>query len=407
MARYRILYLDILILAVALFAAFEAYAFHLLLIALLILPVLSLLLTLPLRRRIYCSLSVEDDMVPKGDTPLELNIRNESMLPCLNGQVRITCSNAFGRSVNVPPSSGEAAADFAIGGKKSARLPITIRFDECGRIDFGLRHVYVYDILGLFRFQVPGQNCQCDTDSLYVFPDTVDCLVETENSSDLGIESSTYSTERAGNDPSEIFDLRDYVPGDAHHSIHWKLSGRMNRLIVKEYGLPLSPLVHFLVEIREKASPEEKESVMGTLMSVSETLVSRDVLHHISWIGEDSVFHTVRVSDTESLAAALHEMLGMPASSPYETIRNLAMQAPFSTELHLVYMIGGTASAKELNGEEKEIFSMLMDSNLCRRITVMPVGCDESYPREIRELGCDLQMVSGEVPEEEGGIGNA
>ena len=402
MARYRILYLDIVILTVALFAAFESYAFHLLLIALLILPVLSLLLVLPVRRRIYCSLSVDDDMVPKGDSSLELNIRNESVFPCLNGQVRITCSNAFGRSRNTAPSSGEAAADFAIGGRKSAKLPITIRFEECGRIDFGLRHVYVYDILGLFRFQVPAANCVCDTDSLYVFPDTVDCMVETENSADLGIESNTFSTVKPGSDPSEIFDLRDYLPGDAQHSIHWKLSGRMNRLIVKEYGLPLSPLVHFIVEIREKASPSEKESVMGTLMSISETLVSRDILHHISWVGEDSVFHTVRVSDAESLAAALHEMLGMPACAPYETVRNLAMQDPFSTELHLVYMIGGVTAGGEMNREDKEILSMLTDSNLCKRITLMPVGCDEAYYREIRELGCDLQLISGEVPEDGG-----
>ena len=398
MARYRILYLDIVILTVALFAAFESYAFHLLLIALLILPVVSLLMALPLRRRIFCSLSVEDDMVPKGDSALELNIRNESVFPCLNGQVRITCSNAFGRSRGAAASSGEAVADFAIGGKKGIRLPVAIRFDECGRIDFGLRRVYVYDILGLFRLKVPESNCLCDTDSLYVFPDSLECMVETDNTADMGIESNTFSTEKHGSDPSEIFDLRDYMPGDARHSIHWKLSGRMNRLIVKEHGLPLSPLVHFLVEIRENASPEEKESVMGTLMSVSETLVSRDILHHISWIGEDSVFCTVRVSDAESLAAALHEMLGMPASGPYESIRHLAMQSPFSTELHLVYMIGGKASASELSEEDREIFSMLTDSNLCRRITVMPVGCDGAFEREVRELGCELQLISGEVP---------
>ena len=174
----------------------------------------------------------------------------------------------------------------------------------------------------------------------------------------------------------------------------------MNRLIVKEHGLPLSPLVHFLVEIREEAAPEEKESTMAVLMSVSETFVSRDILHHISWVGEDSVFHTVRVSDTESLAAALHEMLGMPASQPYETIRNLALQTPVSSELHLVYMIGGSVSAGELREEDREIFSMLTDSNLCGRITVMPSGCDAAYPRAVRELGCDLQLLSGAVPEE-------
>lgn len=41
-----------------------------------------------------------------------------------------------------------------------------------------------------------------------------------------------------GNDPSETFDVRDYVPGDDVRSIHWKLSGKMDTLIVRQASDP-------------------------------------------------------------------------------------------------------------------------------------------------------------------------
>ena len=43
---------------------------------------------------------------------------------------------------------------------------------------------------------------------------------------------------RKGNDPSEMFDIREYVPGDDIRSIHWKLSGKTDQLILRESSEP-------------------------------------------------------------------------------------------------------------------------------------------------------------------------
>ena len=39
---------------------------------------------------------------------------------------------------------------------------------------------------------------------------------------------------RKGTDASEMFDIRSYVPGDDIRSIHWKLSGKTDELIVRQ-----------------------------------------------------------------------------------------------------------------------------------------------------------------------------
>lgn len=43
---------------------------------------------------------------------------------------------------------------------------------------------------------------------------------------------------RKGSDASEMFDIRDYVPGDDIRTIHWKLSGKTDELIVRQASAP-------------------------------------------------------------------------------------------------------------------------------------------------------------------------
>ena len=48
------------------------------------------------------------------------------------------------------------------------------------------------------------------------------------------MESFRYSGSRPGDDPGETFDIREYREGDSIRQIHWKLTGKMDRLIIRE-----------------------------------------------------------------------------------------------------------------------------------------------------------------------------
>ena len=43
---------------------------------------------------------------------------------------------------------------------------------------------------------------------------------------------------KKGNDPSEIFDVKDYTPGDDLRFVHWKLSGKADHLIIRQPSEP-------------------------------------------------------------------------------------------------------------------------------------------------------------------------
>ena len=47
------------------------------------------------------------------------------------------------------------------------------------------------------------------------------------------LESDRSADSRRGNDPGEVRAIREYVPGDPVRNIHWKLSEKTDKLLVK------------------------------------------------------------------------------------------------------------------------------------------------------------------------------
>lgn len=46
-------------------------------------------------------------------------------------------------------------------------------------------------------------------------------------------DSDRFSLYKKGDDPSEIFDIRDFKDGDRFQQIHWKLSSKTGHYMVK------------------------------------------------------------------------------------------------------------------------------------------------------------------------------
>lgn len=48
------------------------------------------------------------------------------------------------------------------------------------------------------------------------------------------MESFRYSGSRPGDDPGETYDIREYRSGDSIRQIHWKLSGKLDDIMIRE-----------------------------------------------------------------------------------------------------------------------------------------------------------------------------
>jgi len=398
MTGNRIVYFYVVLISFSLFVLSDLYLFHLFFIFILLLPAVSLLAVLPVSRALRYGMEVEDDILPKGDCYVAITGKNASLLPCACARIRLSRRNALGRMDGRYTESSEESVRLSLapGRAFSHRLPLEMA--HCGRVDLSILRVEVCDLLGLFFLPVPKKNGRSVSGSVYVLPELQSRTIETDDAADLGLDSATYSTKKPGNDPSEIFQLRDYREGDARHSIHWKLSARMDRLIVREFGLPLNPSLHFLLELRADADSAAAEYMLGTVLAFSEYLMARNAVHSISWLGEEGMLHTISVSGADTLAAALHELLALPGQKRWSTLETFALQNAQS-ETHLVYMVAGSIWNPGVDENAERLLESLVDLGVCRRMTLMPQRCSVEQTRALRSLGCEVQLMDGSIPD--------
>ncbi len=397
MTGNRVAYLYALFLSFLLFVLFNLYLFHLLLVFLLVLPLISLLSALPVRRALRYSMEIDDDIVPKGNCPVRLSAQNGSAFPCACVRMHLNRRNALGRIGERYLETSDEIIQFSVGARRTYTLEPPIKMAYCGRVDLSIHRVDICDMLGLFSLSVSPQNGQNSSGSIYVLPELQVRAIQTDEAADLGLDSATYSTEKAGNDPSEIFQLRDYQPGDPRHSVHWKLSSRMNRLIVREFGLPLNPSMHFLLELRAGAEPAAAERVLGTVLAFSENLMARKVTHSISWLGEEGLMQTTSVTGPDSLAIVLHELLALPGQKRWSTLEAYALQAVAQSETHLVYLIAGAVEKPAEEDTAARLLTNLIDLEVCRRLTLMPERCSRETAKGLMSLGCEVQLLDGRI----------
>lgn len=395
MAVNRIAYLYTLLLSFIFFVLFDVYLLHLFLVFLLLLPLFSLLLAIPASRGLRYKMEIEDDIVPKGPCPVSLTIKNGSVFPCARVRLLLSRRNALGRSGEQYSDEAEDSVQCSMGPNRTITLQPVVKFNHCGRMDLSIRRVYVCDLLGLFSLPVPATNGVSASGSVYVLPELQTRSIQTDEAADLGLDSVTYSTERAGNDPSEIFQLRDYREGDPRHSVHWKLSSRMNRLIVREFGLPLNASLHFLLELREGADPAAAEAMLGAVLAFSEYLMARKITHSVSWIGEEGMLQTLSVTGADALASVLHDLLALPAQERWSTLEQYSAQATPQGETHVVYLIAGARWKSAEDEEAKGMLGNLLERNICRRLTLMTERCPQETAKGLLSFGCEVQLFNG------------
>ena len=159
-------------------------------------------------------------------TYLEFSMRIRRYLWYPSFRVILSVQNLF------YPNVDTHAYDFAAGMFVN-RIEQKIKLENlrCGYLQAMLKCVEVKDWIGLVEWTVPQQD---QLTELAVLPELhlMDFAIE---ESAGGNNEEIEPQEDKGYVSSEIKEIREYIPGDRLQAIHWKLSAKAGKLMVKEY----------------------------------------------------------------------------------------------------------------------------------------------------------------------------
>ena len=150
--------------------------------------------------------------------------------------------------------------------------------DRCGEVIVRCQGAYVYDLLGLFKIPIASFGEM----GTVLYPKRVQMQVEMSRDTYGRPREEGQIQNRRGNDPSEMFDIREYVPGDDIRSIHWKLSSKTDTLILRESSDPSHYSLVVLVDLGMQYGEEEipKETLNSAIAygaGIMERLVRKGV----------------------------------------------------------------------------------------------------------------------------------
>jgi len=203
---------------------------------------------------------------------------------------------------------------------RKAAGTIEVKADHSGCIGAELKSAAVTDPLAVFGGLVNLRNTSVSA-TLYVMPRSFDVSVSEASEDRYDMESLIYSQERSGTDPGEVFDLREYRPGDSMKGIHWKLSAKSDDLIVREPGYPVDNRLLILLDKCQTLDADAADRSEDWLRSISGRLLTADIAHSVGWIhpdtGQPEIFD---VTGPESLTDAVMRSLQVPYRGGTSTV---------------------------------------------------------------------------------------
>lgn len=338
MFRCRAAYCAALAAAILFFILFKEYLSFFTLVFILLLPILSWMFMLLAVRRTTAELRMKNAPAGKDEEfSLYVTLKNASFLPLTRAQLRFSCENSL---------SGEKEEQILfvpVNSHSEQTAEYRLRSCYCGRVTARLTQLCYYDPLGIFTVR---QKPDFHTET-FVIPRVhlIDAAVDTTAAA--ATESSSYSEEKPGDDPSEIFDVRAFRSGDRLRSIHWKLSSKLDELMVKEFSLPTDSEVLLLIELLAP-DMEVLDALLETAASVSHFFTDNQISHRIEWFHKkENRLVTADIKNDDDLAFLLNDILSAQfyRDEPYLLNCRSKTEKDAGSFSHAIYITGKLTGA--------------------------------------------------------------
>ncbi len=241
------------------------------------------------------------------DAKATLNVSNPGRLPIIKFRTKVTAENMLNGEKD------EIRPDFSMLPGNGVDFALLMKDGHCGQMKLTVEDGEITDPLGIFSRKVVFDRASDTSAVIYYLPQVTELLVSPEEMGTYNMESYKYSQTQKGSDPSEMFDIKAYGEGDSYKAIHWKLSSKLDEIMIREHGLPIENRVLIIMDKRPASDVDSIDRKIEFAASLSYTLLRKGVYHSIGWFDYlNDRFEVVRVDSEETFWLAVTALISSP-----------------------------------------------------------------------------------------------
>ncbi len=370
MLKNKLIYLAVVITASVFFILYRDRLALILFLSVLAITLLLFLIALIMRLGLRLAIECNQKVIFSGNTAkILVNIKNYSFLPITQIIVKSDYKN------NLLSNFDNGNMTFYSRPFSEEKYEIELSSKHYGNVDMYFKEAKVTDYFGVFSFKLKLKK----KFTLTFLPTRHQIETSLRQNMYTLSEATVYSKHKPGDDPSEVFAIRDYIDGDKLNRIHWKLSSKQEKFMVKDYSLPISEAVLLLPELTFSSEKDIYliDSVLEILVSLSSSYIEKNTIHYIGWYHSD--VDAVAMQKIESIDD-LYAVIGSMFSNEYYSEPKLAsvdddLQRDMS---HIVYLSPNlTQNQCEILNRSKSSLAFYTAINVVENSNTVNVNSDD------------------------------
>ncbi|MGM9979353.1 MAG: DUF58 domain-containing protein [Clostridium sp.] len=270
----------------------------------LVLPIILNIIIRIIKKSISLDIKSIDVVQNKNDgIEVKLLIKNNSIFPAVNGELKLCYYNKFSGNKEIE------YINFPINSKETESIDFKIKSKYCGKLIIEIQSLKIYDYLTFSSVKKKVNKSK----EVIVLPQIYDINFSSNVANINSLDGEIFSKDKAGDDPSEVFNVREYIEGDKIQRIHWKLSSKVDNVMIKEYSQPIVNDSIIIVELCESENNINTiQGIIETAISLSHMLLSYNYIHYICWYDKSKdFFNKIIINSEEDMLGVACELLSL------------------------------------------------------------------------------------------------
>ncbi|MCL2247984.1 MAG: DUF58 domain-containing protein [Oscillospiraceae bacterium] len=263
----RIIYILTLILVFFFYILYPPWLSWYLFVMMLLLPVFDLLISLPGMLSKTILMSAPPVLEENSEGSLMVTVIHLKSFPirCVGLKLHIIHDD-FDMKTTIYCSAGP-----------DDRTEMPIDTSKTGLTVLKLSRLTAISLLGLFSIKI-NNNSRA---KVLIWPP------EERPTNSVALPRGLALQPKPGGGFSEEHDMREYRVGDSVKSVHWKISAKLDELIVRE---PLVPPNHSrLIHIEKWETQPQRDLILGRLRYICNYLLDREMPFYVKYADKDSI----------------------------------------------------------------------------------------------------------------------